>query len=386
MRYGHLLLLAGTALFASISQADPGWRYVISDIEVVDLGTMGGRESAAHDINDHGEIVGWSDTKSGEHHAFLWRRGGMEDVTPFEGYTAEARGINNLTQVVGSLQHAIWHSPRGFHWHGGSAVNLLDDAYTTKHELEVCVSGGGAKAINDSGVITGTRLGACNRPVATIGRAARWESWSAPWEEIVPLGYAPRRNAALNINSAGTIVGRNRDVDTGTGGFQWSLGSTSRVPLPSVPAPAWPSNMPMTPFGINDSGAIVGSVTLFNTESREYWDRAFFWNGVSPESVLLPLAASDDVNSAATEINNAGFSVGWSDNGDRWAVVWHGHIGARSLPMAPGKTRFCEALAVNNRDSSGLVQAVGFCEVGSDRHAVLWNITTKKTTMLQESP
>jgi len=388
MRHGHLLLLAGTALLASIAHADPGWRYVISDIEVVDLGTMGGRESAAHDINDHGEIVGWSDTKSGEHHAFLWRKGGMEDLTPFEGYTADANGINNRTQVVGSIRHLIWPSQRGFHWHEVTALNLLDDAYTDKWELEFCASGGHAEAINDSGVITGSRIGGCNPPVAFISRAARWESWSAPYEEIVPLGPAPKNNSANNINSAGTIVGRNKDVGIGTGALRWRPGlpGSGGVPLPSVPAPARPSDTPMKAYGVSDSGAIVGSLTLFNPESGEYTERAYFWNGISPESVLLPMAASDDVLSAAAEINNEGFSVGWGDNGDRWAVVWHGHIGARSLPTAPGKVRYCEALAVNNRDSSGLVQAVGFCEVGGDRHAVLWNITTHSVTIPSDSP
>ena len=387
MRHGHLLLLAGTALFASLAQADPGWRYVITDIQVVDLGTMGGRESAAHDVNDHGEIVGWPDTRSGEHHAFLRRKGAMEDITPFEGYTADANGINNLTQVVGSLRHFIWPSQRGFHWHEGSAVNLLDDAYTEKLDLEYCASAAHARAINDSGVIAGSRIGGCSPPVAFIWRAARWESWSAPFEEIVPLGHAPKHNSANNINSVGTIVGRNKDVGIGTGALRWRPGLPGGgVPLPSVPAPARPSDTPMKAYGVNDGDAIVGSLTLFNPVSGEYTERAYYWNGISPESVLLPMAASDDVDSAAIEINNEGFSVGWGDNGDRWAVVWHGHIGARSLPMAPGKVRFCEALAVNNRGSTGLVQAVGYCVVGGDRHAVLWNITTKKATIPTDSP
>jgi probable HAF family extracellular repeat protein len=39
---------------------------------MVDLGTLGGKESAAVAINDRGQIAGTSDTVSGAHHAFLW--------------------------------------------------------------------------------------------------------------------------------------------------------------------------------------------------------------------------------------------------------------------------------------------------------------------------
>jgi uncharacterized membrane protein len=40
---------------------------------MTDLGTLpGGKESEAFAINDPGQILGWSETKSGSHHAVLW--------------------------------------------------------------------------------------------------------------------------------------------------------------------------------------------------------------------------------------------------------------------------------------------------------------------------
>jgi probable HAF family extracellular repeat protein len=45
-----------------------------------DLGTLGGTFSTATDINDSGVVVGWSDARSGDLHAFRWRNGRMEDL------------------------------------------------------------------------------------------------------------------------------------------------------------------------------------------------------------------------------------------------------------------------------------------------------------------
>jgi uncharacterized membrane protein len=40
---------------------------------MTDLGTLpGGKESEAVAINNRGQIIGWSDTRSGEQHAVLW--------------------------------------------------------------------------------------------------------------------------------------------------------------------------------------------------------------------------------------------------------------------------------------------------------------------------
>jgi probable HAF family extracellular repeat protein len=77
-----------------------------------DLGTLGGPQSQALRINDSGVVVGWSDTATGETHAFAWRRGGntgpdsnpeMEDLGTLPGHTYSiATAIDRHGNVFGS--------------------------------------------------------------------------------------------------------------------------------------------------------------------------------------------------------------------------------------------------------------------------------------------
>ena len=45
-----------------------------------DLGTLGGRDSNAVEINDRGHVVGNSYTSDGSIHAFVYTRGTMQDL------------------------------------------------------------------------------------------------------------------------------------------------------------------------------------------------------------------------------------------------------------------------------------------------------------------
>jgi probable HAF family extracellular repeat protein len=84
------------------SQAADGeyhaFRFV--DGEMTDLGTLGGKTSAASDINDHGYIVGRSDGRGGMH-AFIHDDNGMHDLGALAGGSSEAYSINNRGEVVG---------------------------------------------------------------------------------------------------------------------------------------------------------------------------------------------------------------------------------------------------------------------------------------------
>jgi probable HAF family extracellular repeat protein len=82
------------------------------DAALVDLGTIGpplNRNSRANAINQHGQIVGWSeiDDDDDERHAFLYKDGTMIDLNsllpPGSGWVLkEATGINRYGQIVGT--------------------------------------------------------------------------------------------------------------------------------------------------------------------------------------------------------------------------------------------------------------------------------------------
>ena len=81
---------------------------------MLDLGSLGGATSIAHDVNDRGEVVGLAETKAGQARAFLWTAtDGIRGLGTLEAPASLALGINNRTEVVGGSGHAFLWTPRG---------------------------------------------------------------------------------------------------------------------------------------------------------------------------------------------------------------------------------------------------------------------------------
>lgn len=68
--------------------------------ELVDLGTLGGEMTQAEDINQTGQIVGWSQTAGGATHPFLWENGIMIDLGNLAGDFSSAVAINDNGQIL----------------------------------------------------------------------------------------------------------------------------------------------------------------------------------------------------------------------------------------------------------------------------------------------
>lgn len=70
-----------------------------------DIGTLGGDEAAVYAINSYAEVVGYSTTSTGDHHAMFYdyQNGTMEDLGVLGSATSsDAYGVNNAAHVVGS--------------------------------------------------------------------------------------------------------------------------------------------------------------------------------------------------------------------------------------------------------------------------------------------
>jgi probable HAF family extracellular repeat protein len=96
-----------TAVFPAANTASQptvdyhAFRY--TDGKMTDLGTLGGTDSAANAINDHGVVVGYSNVASNAAmHAFLFSQGKMTDLGTLGGRNSEAAAINDQGAVVGA--------------------------------------------------------------------------------------------------------------------------------------------------------------------------------------------------------------------------------------------------------------------------------------------
>jgi len=69
---------AGQVLIKDLRQNGFHTLRVQTDGSMVDLGTLGGASTQATDINESGQIVGWSQTADGKYQAFSWENGKMK--------------------------------------------------------------------------------------------------------------------------------------------------------------------------------------------------------------------------------------------------------------------------------------------------------------------
>ncbi|MFW5653059.1 MAG: hypothetical protein ACOC0P_03355, partial [Planctomycetota bacterium] len=85
-----LTAAAGMALTSGSAIAAPGTYHL------TDLGTLGGSQSVAHDVNEYSQVVGWATNGSEQMRAFLWESGSMTDLGTLPGEsTSRAIAIND---------------------------------------------------------------------------------------------------------------------------------------------------------------------------------------------------------------------------------------------------------------------------------------------------
>lgn len=171
------------------------------------IGTLGGANSWGRAINNRNVIVGESDTANQRTHAFRWENGTMTDLGTLGGPSSSAADINNAGQIVGWAENAAGER-RAVVWING-VISDLNNA------LLYGESTGGlilteARAINEAGQITGYGL--------LKGQSGATRAFLLTPATPAQIAAAAAAEAAANANQGGSVAGSTAGGAGGSGG------------------------------------------------------------------------------------------------------------------------------------------------------------------------
>jgi probable HAF family extracellular repeat protein len=286
--------------------------------QILDLGTFGGSNSLANDVNERGQVVGGAENLEPDPwdfagitlglpsptawHAFLWQAGVMRDLGTLGGPSSFAVVINDRGQAVGfSFTTAVPNPSTGlptldpFLWDRGKMINLGTLGGTF----------GEAIAINNRGQVAGFS----DLEGDLTNHAFVWDR--GVMTEIGTFGGD--NSIAFWINDAGQVVGNAQLPDGTHHGFFWSKGKMTDIgTLGSDPC----SNA----FDINTRGQVIGTTADCHGHILHF----FVWeNGTFTDLGAQVLPGSDFATVEPVVINDVGEIVGNGTmlNGDVHAVL-----------------------------------------------------------------
>lgn len=206
-----------------------------------DLGTLGGPDAQAFNVNANGQVSGCSYTNSTPNSTtgiptsepFLWERGEMRSLGTLGGTNGCVNILNNKGQAAGwsNLAGDIGFHP--FFWSKGQLTDIGTFGGTN----------GNANYMNNAGEVVGSAY----YPGDVIHHAFLWKDGV-----LEDLGTLDKCSVAYGINSQGQVVGSSGDCGPPVHAFLWDNGKmmdlTKMIP-PHVELD--------TAMGINDHGEIA---------------------------------------------------------------------------------------------------------------------------------
>ena len=179
----------------------------------VEVGTLGGLPSHGLDLNERGQVAGWSETATGTSHAFLWHRGETTDLGTLGGGTSRPG-------VDAALPGSTWTPPRP------------------------------TRVLNERGHVVGTSETATGATHAFLWRRG----------EMTDLGtLGGPTSAAVAVNDRDQVVGFSTTASGATHAFLWQRGEMTD--LGALLDGDGDVDGPSVAVDINDRGQIVGMVT-----------------------------------------------------------------------------------------------------------------------------
>lgn len=264
--------------------------------QIVDIGSLGGDDTFAYDINNLDQIAGVSQDASGEFRGFIWTDGSMLDLDQFGGEWTSSLRLNDLGHVAGIAVINNMNTAAFF-----DGVNVVELPPPSGHDRSE------AFAINNADQVVGRSWWV--NPDDNYNH-----SYAIAWDNTVPRilpDLGGRTGQAVAINNLGDAVGYLRD----------DLGAYHPV--------LWPFDGGVTSLlgemgqltDINDAGQITGWIN--NAEGGR--TAALWSNSVVTDLgyVDRPFGGSAPI-SEATSINSDGIISGWSTTrqGGNHSLYW----------------------------------------------------------------
>ena len=297
------------------------------DGTTMDLGSLPPTEtdcSNAYQVNDRGEIVGFSEngqidplTRFHQSRAIRWVDGNIQDLGSFGGNQNEALALNNRGQIVGFSLNAISDTFSFFDFlllfpkpPSGTQTRAFLWQRGEMQDLGTLGTGNDAAAfmINERGQIAGiSYTNSTPNPVTGIPQVDPFFWDHGKMTDIGTFGGAFGQPNYLN-NRGQLVGGLSVPADPGACFFEdaqnchpflWEKGNLIDLATTSK------GGVPQTADGINDTGVIIGGADFSGAGGSPF--DAYQWrNGVAQDLGTL----GGDCGSRAMSINSRGQIVG----------------------------------------------------------------------------
>ncbi len=323
----------------------PAWA---QNYAVTDLGALGGTNSSAYGINNHGVIVGDAMLPDGRTHAFAFTNGLMMDLGALGGTNSRAYGINNQGHIVGmadltnGMHHGFWDA------NGSNGFTMMDlGTLGGTNSL--------AYAINDHDTIAGQ----ADLP-AGLSHAFIWTNSSAGMMDIDSIDLSS--SAGYGMNSSNQVAGFAH-----FGGVMSAFTTAAGTMGGGMSSMGTMGGGSSVAYGLSDGGMAVGAATMSNGGLHAFYSSS---GGMMGGVKLSDLGTLGGTNSQAYCINAFTNIVGTADttNGMPHAFLFAGgmmHDLNNLIPTNSGWT-LMEARGINDTN-----QIVGTGLMDGQMHAFL---------------